>query len=133
MVRLEGILSADVELVWDGVKDFIQDACDRMNGRHSPDTIKQLIKQQNAQLWLIHSNKIEATIVTEIIIYPLKKYCRIILIGGREVQDWAHLVVFLERWAKSKGCDGIEAIARKGWLKIDENYKQSHIFIERGF
>lgn len=84
------------------------------------------------QIWIVHFNeKIEACFITEIINYPQAKNCRLIIGTGKGRQYWQHWRGILEQWAKSIGCTSMEVFARTGWKKIFNDYKSTHVILEK--
>ena len=74
------------------------------------------------------NDEILSALVGEIISYPQKKVFRIITWStksGHDYEAWIDLFDTIEYFAKSKGCDSIEAWTRKGLarkLKWDNEY-----------
>lgn len=107
---------------WDCAAPLIQRAVD-LQDTHSLEDVKEAVDAGRAQLWCgTHS-----ALVTEIIVYPRKKVCRIWMAGGLlwELKD--DMLPAVEGWAKSKGCDAVEIIGRKGWQRVLDDYRQPHV------
>jgi len=129
-----GIPHTDIDAVWDEVLPWVELACKRMRGRMYPEDIKKFLNDRAMQLWTFRDvHGVAAICVTEIINYPQKKYCRIFIGSGRNRKDWQNHRKTIENWAQSEGCDGVESMARMGWGKIFDDYKQTHIVLEKEF
>jgi hypothetical protein len=89
------------------------------------------------QLWVWKTYAVKACIVTQIINYPQKRYCRLNIVTGVNRDDWKDSISIIEAWAKSQGCHGMESIAREGWwrvfIRLLRGWKKTHIFIEKDF
>lgn len=81
------------------------------------DVLTQLL-EQNWQLWtIIKHERPVAALVTEIISYPSKRVCRVVLLGGADFNSWKHLITEIEDFALSCGCTALEAITRPGMAR----------------
>lgn len=95
--------------------------------------VREFIQNQDILLWAAFGEKIEAIALTEIRVYRGRKMLVILGVSGKNKILWQHYMPEIEAYAKSEGCHGIEAVARKGWLKILKDFTSSHIFIEKMF
>lgn len=118
--------------IWPIVKPLIEKACKRNNGRYQVEDVKKWLDEGDWQLWAaIENQQVKAICLTEIVIYPGAKVCRINIGTGIEREKWQDFRVLIEYWAKEMGCNKMESIARKGWSKIFKDYQQTHIFLEK--
>lgn len=70
------------------------------------------------QLWtVIEDGRPVAATVTELVAYPAKNVCRVILLGGKNFDEWKHLIATIEDFALVNGCTALEAIVRPGMAK----------------
>lgn len=123
-----------IDEVWLKVKDRLEAAIKSTNGRMSLADAYRFFRTKDWVLWVsVRNGKIEALAVTEILQHPQKKMCAVRIMTGEDYANWIGLESGIADWAKSIGCDGMEAIARKGWAKIFKDYDFSHIFLERMF
>jgi len=128
------IPSHKINDIWPQVVVRLSEAIKTARGRLTIDDLKRFLISKDLVLWVsLRDKKIEAMAVTEIIQHPRKKMCFVRLMTGEDYANWVHLEQGIAGWAKSIGCDGMEAIARKGWAKIFKNYDFTHIFLERMF
>ncbi len=126
-----GIPHTEVESVWGEIVGLIVKACESCNGRYLATDVKKLLKDRKWQLWVYRESDIQAICVTEILLYPRKKYCRIVMGIGRDRTAWQDHRKTIEEWARSQGCDGIESIARIGWKRIFTDWQHTHEYLER--
>lgn len=120
--------------VWPSVKDRLGAAVKSARGRIELDDVKRFLESKDLVLWVsIRNKKIEALAVTEVVQHPRKKMCVVRIMTGEDYANWVHLEEGIANWAKSIGCHGMEAIARKGWSKVFKHYDFTHIFLERMF
>ena len=132
-----GIPHTELDSVWQEVLPWIESACRRTNGRYLASDIYRSLQLRETQLWAYRNGGIEAVCVTEIIKYPRKKYCRILIGTGRNRQNWQHHVLDIEQWAWAQECDGMESFARIGWWRAFyrtlTGWKFTHEYIEKEF
>ena len=104
--------------LWDVARDYLQPAIERNRGEFELEDIYNLIRDQKMQLWGLHDGALKAVMVTEIVCYPRLKRLRVVLIGGHEMDKWLPVVMeSLDRFKEQTGCDGIELLGRRGWVK----------------
>ena len=90
MIFIAGITSDKIDAVWDRCAKFIE-----MGNSHSQyelsvmDYYDKLINQE-MQLWILYNDEKEilCALTTEIVKYPQKKVCRIVSLGGRDLNEW---------------------------------------------
>lgn len=120
--------------VWPKVKDMLQSAIDSANGRMQLEDLQKFLINKDLVLWTsLRDKKIEAIAVTEILQHARKKMCMVRILTGKDYANWVQLEKGIAAWAQSIGCDGMEAIARKGWAKVFKDYQFTHICLERMF
>jgi hypothetical protein len=103
---------------------------------HGGNTLEGFLKQFAAglwQLWVIDDGaKLRGMLVTALDVTPSgRKVCTIRVVTGEDSLSWLHLTHDLEEWAKSKGCDRMEAWARKGWARRLPDWHMSHVMLEK--
>ena len=119
----------EIPYIWIEVKPLIEKALVHANGEMLPEDVLSLLLQNKEHLFIGYTNdEIQSALVGEIITYPQKKVFRIITWStksGHDYEAWIDLFDTIEYFAKSKGCDSIEAWTRKGLarkLKWDNEY-----------
>ncbi len=131
-VGLWGVAADEIEDMWVLAEELIEQALER-GGAHTADEVKADLVAGKGQLWAAwtHDEGILGVMVTYIIEHPLKKICRIWLCVGRERARWVHHLGSVEEWAKAQGCGEIVAVVRPGWEKVLQDYKKTHVTLEK--
>ena len=91
----------------------------------SVEDIYKRLSEARMQLRLIFDDdrEIISVLTTEIIEYPRKTVCRIVTLGGQELDLWVEeLLNTLEEWALENGCVAMETVCRKGFIKKLERF-----------
>lgn len=122
---------------WVFVENEIAAACATSRGKYRPDDVKALLIEGRMQLWIV-AEGYEAkaplgVFVTEIHAYPQMKVCVMLVGVGRDRERWQHLISEVEDWARGKGCESMELIARPGWARIHKRhgYETTHFVLEK--
>ena len=120
---------SEIPYIWVDVKPLIDKALVHANGEMLTSDVLKLLLENKEHLFIGFDNdEILSALVGEIIHYPQKKVFRIITWStksGHDYEEWIDLFNTIEYFAKSKGCDSIEAWTRKGLarkLKWDNEY-----------
>jgi hypothetical protein len=132
LTSLIHVPTEEVEKVWGLVEDDIAQAL-RRSGHYTADEIFDDLLTSQCDLWLADHARdgILGIMVTYIVQLPLKKICRIFLCVGSERQRWIHHLSSVEDWAKAKGCKTVVAVVRPGWERIMDDYKKTHVTMEK--
>ena len=119
----------EIPYIWIDIKPLIDKALVHANGEMLTSDVLKLLLENKEHLFIGFDNdEILSALVGEIIHYPQKKVFRIITWStksGHDYEAWIDLFDTIEYFAKSKGCDSIEAWTRKGLarkLKWDNEY-----------
>jgi len=89
---------------------------------HSLEDVQDAVASGKAQLWCGE----RSALVTELVVYPRKKVCRIWMAGGELGELHHEMLPAVEEWAKAKGCAAVEIIGRRGWDRVLDDYRQPH-------
>jgi hypothetical protein len=116
--RFTGVLSFHVPELWLKILPLVESALEQGHGEYEAEDIYQALLSRDMQLWTDGCG----IGVTEIVRYPQKSVCWVVLASGGPMADWLPQVSVIERWAKSKGCAEIRAIGRAGWARAMEKY-----------
>jgi len=108
-----------VPSVWEMAYPQLEKAVKRNKGFTMADIKEQLLRRM-MQMWLsvTDKNEIEAVAITQMQLYPQKKTCFLLFLGGQDREHWKPFMDDLETWAIDSGCTDMEFIGRKGWAKI---------------
>jgi hypothetical protein len=102
-----------------------------------PDVLARLLAR-DAQLWAIYQDATPvAAIVTTIMLDRSAgdaKKCRLWLIGGARVSEWAgDFLPQVEDWARGLGCIALWASGREGWARLARNLGWENVGTVAGF
>ena len=130
---LIGVPYTGIEAAWPYVQNLIEKACARSSGRYTAQDVKEGCLSRDMQLWTAWRGTIVACAVTEILIYPKIKTCRVMIVTGIGRRQWQQFNNDIARWAKGMGCSMIEAGARPGWARVlkGDGYRSTHVMLER--
>ena len=121
---------------WPDIKDEIERAVVRSNGRWSIEALYASILNGEQQLWLAfdEDKNIDGVGTTEIVFYPAKTMIAIQFLGGKNFNSWVwDMLGKFKQFGKDNGCKGIEATGRPGfwkWLGQD-GFDKSYVVYER--
>jgi len=107
----------------------LEKALEHSDGEFQIDDVLKFLLDRTMQLWVLYDTSTHDVVMagcTEIIVYPNKKICRVVLMGGLSMNLWQSQTTALEEWARKQGCTQMETLARKGLAKklTKLDYKQ---------
>lgn len=123
----------DIDLVWPVVLPMLQRAIDFNDGDFDGNHVFERLMEDTMQLFVgYNTDDIIYAAVTELIPYQYNKALRIVLMGGKQINSWVDTKTF-EKFGKLEGCNRIEIVGRKGWVKklISRGYKQTHYIVTK--
>lgn len=118
MANIAGVPWDKVEPLWPLVEPLLQKAIDRSLGEYLSGDIYGFLINQEMQLWIAGTDGIDAAMVTQIVTYPRKKFCNVVLIGGANLKSWIDSQPILLEWAKEQGCTAVRSTGRRGWHRV---------------
>ena len=122
---ISGIPSERLNEVWEDCEPYIAMGNGKSRDEMSVEDIYKRLSEARMQLWLVFNEDkdIISVLTTEIIDYPRKTVCRIVTLGGKDldiwVQDWLETI---EAWALENDCVAMETVCRKGFIKKLERF-----------
>ena len=128
---ISGIPNDRIDDVWDSVKDFIEMGNSKSRQEMGIEDIYEKLINRDMQLWVLEDEEAEivACLTTEIMIYPKKKTCRIVTLGGKNLDEWVEgLLHVIESWAIDNDCEAIETACRKGFTKKIMKFGYDHTY-----
>jgi hypothetical protein len=123
----------DIDLVWHVVQPMLQPAIDLNEGDFDADHVYENLHKETMQLFLGYNTEdIIYAAITEICPYQHNRALRIVLMGGTNINSWVDTDIF-ENFGKLQGCNRIEIVGRKGWIKKlqSRGYKQTHFIVTK--
>ena len=124
-LHISGIPSDRINEVWEECEPYIAMGNGKSRDEMSVMDIYERLSQARMQLWLIFNDnkEIVSVLTTEIIEYPQKTMCRIVTLGGKDLDIWVEeWLDTIEAWALEKGCVAMETVCRKGFIKKLERF-----------
>jgi|TARA_R110002020_G_scaffold10088_2_gene39138 hypothetical protein len=121
---------------WPDVREEIERAVLRANGRWSLEALYASILHGEQQLWVAfdEDKNIEGVGTTEIAYYPAKTMLAIQFLGGKNFNGWVwDMLEKFKQFGRDQGCQGIEATGRPGfwkWLGQD-GFDKSYVVYEK--
>ena len=117
-----------VDLIWSNVVPLLSKPLETGLGEVGLDDIKEWIKNQTQQLWLIldeEEQKIIGACTTQIMVYPNQSHLRIQLIGAESNRLQEYMEQYppiAKEFCRENNLSHIEVIAhRKGWERLLSN------------
>lgn len=122
-VRLEDLSSVapqERRKVWCDAWPLLERAATRTNGGTEEEVFQTLLRG-DAQLWSVFDSeeRRRAAVTTQITLIG-EKGCRLWLVGGSRLPEWAaDFLAEVEPWARSLGCTHVWGMqSRAGWQRI---------------
>jgi len=130
-VKCLPVQAEDAKYAWPLVSHFIQMALDESSDRFELADVLKLIEEKKAQLFIFKDAEILGAGVTTIESSGSHKWLRIMWIGGKDWELWAHYLDSVEQWAKSLGCERVVVYGRRGWEKRLKDYRRTAVILEK--
>lgn len=120
-----------VHEIWPHVGALLKAAC-RRTGLTAFVDIEADILGGRSLLWIAWSEgKIESAAATVLIDSERGKVCIITACAGRGMKHWLPLIGGIENYARDEGCNCVRIYGRKGWLRVLDGYRQTHVIMDR--
>ena len=122
---ISGIPSDRINEVWEDCEPYIEMGNGKSRDEMSVTDIYERLSEARMQLWLIFNDnkEIVSVLTTEIIEYPQKTMCRIVTLGGKDLDIWVeYWLETIEAWALENDCVAMETVCRKGFIKKLERF-----------
>lgn len=87
-------------------------------------------------LWEVIDQGVIAALTTQIVNYPHCRMVAIQFLGGTRFDEWsADTLMLIERYAKSNGCRGVEAVGRFGFWPFfkQQGYQRAYCTYQKIF
>jgi hypothetical protein len=133
MLSVEGVPAAAIGRVWPRVVPWIERALAEGLGHLDSADLRAALDRREMQLWVARrDDAVVAALVTEIVVYPRRKVCRFVLMGGKdgERDAWLPWLPVLETWARAEGCDLVEIYGRPAWARL-VRHDRRRVVLER--
>jgi hypothetical protein len=89
-----------------------------------------------ALLWLALSRDGEIVTMDAVAMTRLERtdvglVCVIVACEGNKRHRWLPLLAGIEAYAKGEGCRSVRIFGRKGWQRVLDGYRQTHVIIQK--
>jgi hypothetical protein len=121
MLVFDGVPAAAVPSLWPSARRFIERALAEGGGHLLAEDVLAALRRREMQLWVLRSGDVlVGALVTEIVRWPRRTVCRLVLAGAQDGwrETWLPWRGLLERWAREEGCASIEIYGRPGWARL---------------
>lgn len=115
------------------VEKFIEDALQKGGGRFNVDDVFEELASGESDLWMaVENEEPMAAVVTTVTEYRNGTCCSMDVCGGTHRKKWMdELKEEIEKDAKKRGCDWMEAPARPGWARVLKDYRKKFLILEK--
>lgn len=118
--------------VWPHVVGMLAEVVERSDGRWTLKDMGARFLSGEWHMWVVYDGSYRAVLATELFHEASgMKAARIVFCTGLGAKQWVGLVADIEQWAREQGCARVEMLARKGWARHLEDYKLSHVLLEK--
>lgn len=112
---------ADVNFAWQVIEPLLLAAVAEGQGEWGVDFIQHALNNGYMKAWAVYEKEVvKAVVVTEIVMWPNYRVLRVVLLAGRDMDEWIHLDALLETHARRHSCAFIEGFTRPGMAKRTE-------------
>lgn len=121
-----------VEAMWPYVEGWIANAVNKC-GDWTSEAIRDALLKHELLLWILwDGERLRAAAVTEVMIVPRGKVCRIVACGGSRAVAWPQAIEPIEHYARELGCVAMRIHGRWGWMKVFDDYDLEWVALEKG-
>lgn len=124
MIRVLYVLPEQLDQEWVQAGPMLELAQRRLADKMDLQDLYEDFRKGYQQLWAVKdSDTTLAAIATMLDAHPKSSIFRIMMVGGRNMQEWLNpALCVMKDAAKRLGCDTIEANCRIGWGKYAQRY-----------
>lgn len=103
--------------VWKQVGPSVERFCKQHGGYEPPDIVEALLARE-MMLWHVTGDGVNATILTEVLVYPRMKVGFVLWTEGEDMHKWQDIAdSAIIGWGKALGCSEFHWVGRPGWKK----------------
>lgn len=127
----------EVSWTWRKVRDMLEPAVVRSNGRWSMEHLYYALATGSQWLWVARDSdwKVTGALTTQIIEYPCSTMMAFQFLGGEDFDGWfQEMLQAVEEAAQELDCDGTEGTARLGfkpWLVGKSGYDMTYAVYDK--
>ena len=124
------------EIVWPLAEANVRKAVERGDGLITIESHRDAVLDGRRQLWLVWDETCEEKCVAAFVTEIINGHFFMWACGGGRMKDWLHLAQDgLERWARARGCKGMQFWGRPGWTEVLAalGYKKTLVAMNKEF
>lgn len=116
---LHRVSTSTLPSAWPIAATLLKPCVELLSGEYALEDVYAFVYKGLWQMWAVveDPDRVFAVVVTEVVQYPRKQILRVVLLGGEHIERWLDLFKYIEDWAMSVGCRGVEAWCRPGMSK----------------
>jgi len=119
-------------LHWPHIASWVIEALQRSSNRYNVADIYNALATSKMVAFAIYKDgKIVAVCVAEIAEFPSCKSLSIVIMVGKDREEWLHHLTEIEEFGRKQNCEIIEAWARPGWERVLPDWKKTHVLLEK--
>jgi len=134
-ITITDVNTDDIDILWEKVKWNLKLGVDEEAGEYTLEDIRLALLSGEMKLWISYdeTGKLLASAVCELVKYPQKTVCYVVVAGGGFFGIWIEASVCIEEWALANGADAIAALTRKGVAKKmrEHGYMETYTVIQK--
>jgi hypothetical protein len=111
----------NINAVWHKIEPILRKSCDRINSGYQPEHLKEEIEKGHRQLWFCEEKEKKGVGITHISQRPTLKI-GVMAVGGGDLEMMDRLLPEIEYFFRINGCQSMELIGRKGWMRHMSKY-----------
>lgn len=129
-VTITDVNAEDIDILWEKVKGNLALAIEYSRGEYTLEDIHLSLISGFMKLWIGYDKdgKLLASAVCELVNYPQKKVCYVVLAGGGFFDIWTKASVCIEDWALANGADTMAAFTRRGVAKKMKAFDYNEVY-----
>lgn len=125
-----------IAVVWPCVASLLRRAIQR-TGLSVFTDIERDILAGRSLVWLALREEdgrasIDAAAATRLELTEVGKVCVITACEGAHMRRWLPLLDGIENYARAEGCRAVRIFGRKGWQRVLDGYRQTHMILDKG-
>ena len=133
MVEIMQIPSVATPQAWKMALPLLKEPIARTRGCYEEEDVFNFCCTGAMGLWLaVDDGEVLAAYVVEIVQYPRKRRLRATFAGAKphSIDRWfERMVAALNEFRAQMGCDGMEAMGRRGWSKFIDGEEVASFFV----
>lgn len=138
-MRLFLVEPAELPDAWSAVSPLVGRICDSSHGKFEPADIIKMLVGGDFQLWVLVDDDGAPQVVYlgRIVIFPRRRVYEPLAVASTDMPEyldsWLESFEQIEKWAKDRGCDMVQSLARPGFERSlrKRGYKRSHVLLEK--